>query len=296
MSARLVTTSRTGPSSRISRVCRTMALYERTTATATTSAPLHTWKSHTGSFPRVHCHVGSVIDFGFFVGYDLFRRVRVALRHRHKLAVLLCVGILRGWWRGPHETLLFSSAHSAIAEGNDSEGLNGGDVDVLLRPQEEDFDVDHHGDAQGHGDGLGCRAQEDEVQSQEWPALGEHGVLQYVADSGLGHPRAYLRPYCPGFRQGHHREQNGMGALHRNVLRAEGEPIQSIMRSVCGPIGDRQTSRGHGLRHVLLLPASSRKSHAWSKQMVSSLCGEYLITGWEYRRSLPGYVYPSFEW
>ena len=37
---------------------------------------------------------------------------------RHKLAaVLLCVSVLRGWWRGLHETALRSSAHAEIAEG-----------------------------------------------------------------------------------------------------------------------------------------------------------------------------------
>ena len=65
------------------------------------------------------------------------------LRHRHKLAaVLLCVVVLRGWWRGLHKRPRLSSAHAEIAEGNDSDWPNGGDVDVRLRPEEGDFDVD----------------------------------------------------------------------------------------------------------------------------------------------------------
>ena len=47
-----------------------------------------------------------------------------------------------GWWRGLHETLLFSSAHAEIAEGSDSDWPDGGDVDVRLSPEEEHFDVD----------------------------------------------------------------------------------------------------------------------------------------------------------
>ena len=124
------------------------------------------------------------------------------LRPRHKLAaVLLCVVDLRGWWRGLLETPLLSSAHAGISKSNDSDWSNGGDVEALVRP----------GRAlrRGHdGERIGCGAQEVEVQSQEWPAAGEHGVLPFVADSGLGYPRAHLRPDCPGFRQGHHREQN----------------------------------------------------------------------------------------
>ena len=46
--------------------------------------------------------------------------------------------------------------------------------------------------------GLSSGGEEEiEVQSQEWPAPGEH-VLQFVADSGLGYTRAHLRS------QGHH--------------------------------------------------------------------------------------------
>ena len=37
---------------------------------------------------------------------------------------------------------LLLSAHAEIAEGNDSDWPNGGDVDVRLRPEEGDFDVD----------------------------------------------------------------------------------------------------------------------------------------------------------
>ena len=59
--------------------------------------------------------------------YDFFRSARVALR---------------GGWRGQHETPLSSSVHGKIGEGNDSDCLNGGDVDVRLRPEEGHFDVD----------------------------------------------------------------------------------------------------------------------------------------------------------
>ena len=48
---------------------------------------------------------------------------------------------MRGWCHGLHETFLFSSVHAEIAEGNDSDWLNGGDVDVHLKPEKGHFDV-----------------------------------------------------------------------------------------------------------------------------------------------------------
>ena len=199
-SARPVKTSRTGPSSKISRVCCTVASYERTTTTATTSASLHTWKSYTGSLPRVHQHVGSVIEFGFFVGTTssteplLFCAIATKLQ-RSCFAWVSCVDGGAGYTRRPCSRLRMLRLHRATntTVATHKETVKGSDVDL----------------------------KKIEVHSQDWLATGEHGVLQFVADSGLGYPRAHLRPDCPGFGQGHPRTKTPWNALHRNVFRAE---------------------------------------------------------------------------
>ena len=61
----------------------------------TTSAPLHTCKSHASSLQRVHWNVEKVTEFGFFIGTTLS---------------------LHGWWRKLHETPLLSSAYAEIAQ------------------------------------------------------------------------------------------------------------------------------------------------------------------------------------
>ena len=84
-------------------------------------------------------------------------------------------------------------------------------------------------------------------------------------------------------------------APHHNVLRAEGEHVQSIMRSVCGQMEMGKLLEDMGVHTIArgIVLASKVEEDRRLAQLVSILCvsvfGE--ITGWEFRWSLPGYFY-----
>ena len=76
-------------------------------------------------------------------------------------------------------------------------------------------------------------------------------------------------------------------ALFRNVFRVEGEHIQSIMRTACGQREMGKLLEDMGFDTIMLgtVGASKVEEDRRVVQLVSNLCvsvcGEYLITGWE---------------